>query len=109
MLQYIPSKHSQFSIKFWVLAESATDYIIRMTCYLGKKIQQVTSGVCQGTTVVMDLLRESSLLGRDYHVFCDSFFSLPLNRPNLYETIGLSSEARLGQTGDYQQRSRMRM
>lgn len=75
MLQYIPSKHSKFGIKFWVLAESATGYIIRMTCYLGKKFQPVTSGACQGTTVVMDLLRESSLLGRGYHVFCDSFFT----------------------------------
>lgn len=34
MLQYISSKHSKFGIKFWVLAESATGYIIRMTCNL---------------------------------------------------------------------------
>lgn len=82
MLQYIPSKHSKFGIKFWVLAEGATGYIIRMTCYLGKKFQPVTSGVCQGTAVVMDLLRESFLLGRGYHVFA-TVFSLPLNWPKL--------------------------
>lgn len=108
MLRYISSKHSKFGIKFWVLAESATGYIIRMTCNLGKKFQPVTSGFCEGTTVFMDLLRESLLLGRGYHVF-PTVFSLPLNWPKLYETIGLSSHARLGQIGDYQQRSRMRM
>lgn len=102
MLRYISSKHSKFGMKFWGFAESATGYIIRMTCYLGKKFQPVTSGFCQGTTVVMNLLRESSLLGRGYHVFA-TVFSLPLNWPKFYETIGLSSQARLCQTGDYQQ------
>lgn len=75
MLRYISSKHSKFGIKFWVLAESATGYIIRMTCNLGKKFQPVTSGFCEGTTVFMDLLRESLLLGRGYHVFATVFFS----------------------------------
>lgn len=75
MLQYIPSKHSRFCIKFWVLAESATGYMIRMTCYLGNTFQPVKSGACQGTTVVMYLLRESPHLGRGYHVFCDRFFT----------------------------------
>lgn len=75
MLQYIPSKHSKFGVKFWVLAESATGYIVRMSCYLGKKFKPVTSGVCQETSVELDLLRESELLGRGYHVFCDNFFT----------------------------------
>lgn len=82
MLQYIPSKHSKFGVKFWVLAESATGYIVRMSCYLGKKFQPVTSGVCQETSVVLDLLRESELLGRGYHVFA-IIFSLLSNLPRL--------------------------
>lgn len=64
MLQYIPLKHSKFVVKVWVLAESTTGYIVRISCYLGKKFKPVTSGVCQGTSVVLDLLRESELLGR---------------------------------------------
>jgi hypothetical protein len=75
MLQYIPFKHSKFGVKFWVLAESITGYIIRMSCYLGKKFDPVAAGTKQGTTVVMDLMRESHLLNKGYHVYCDSFFT----------------------------------
>lgn len=71
MLQYIPSKHPKFGVKFWVLAESANGYIVRISCYPGKKFQPVAAG----TTVVMNLLRESSLLNNGYHVYCDNLFS----------------------------------
>ena len=81
MLQYIPSKAAKFGVKFWVLAESLTGYIQHMNCYLGRVYQPTLMGTLQGTQVVMDILRDSNLLNKAYHVVCDSFFcSLDLAR-----------------------------
>jgi hypothetical protein len=35
MKQYIPSKAAKFGIKFWMLCESATGYILQMSVYRG--------------------------------------------------------------------------
>ena len=67
MRQYIPSKVAKFGIKFWMLCESATGYILQMS-------DPVPAGILQGTRVVVDLLTSSSLLNKGYHIFCDSYF-----------------------------------
>ena len=74
MLQYIPTKSHKFGVKFWVLAESCSGYVIDMCCYLGKVFQPTPPGQNQGTAVVFDLLERSDLLDKGYHVVCDSFF-----------------------------------
>lgn len=79
MLQYIPTKAAKFGVKFWVLAESVTGYILRMDCYLGKTHQPTPAGESQGTNVVLSLLQNCNLLNKWYHVVCDNFFtSIPL-------------------------------
>ncbi|MES9880152.1 MAG: hypothetical protein ABW185_04645 [Sedimenticola sp.] len=75
MTQYIPSKSAKRGVKFWVLAESGTGYIMDMKCYLGKIFSPVQQGTLQGTSVVMDMLQRCDLLRKSYHVVCDNFFA----------------------------------
>ncbi|KAJ8307193.1 hypothetical protein KUTeg_015277 [Tegillarca granosa] len=75
MRQYIPSKAAKYGIKFWVLCEAATGYILQMHIYRGKHFDPKPNGQLQGTNVVYDLLRNTNLLNKGYHVICDSFFS----------------------------------
>lgn len=69
MRQYIPSKAGKFGIKFWMLCESATGYILQMTVYRGRNFDPVPSGELQGTQVVTSLLSSANLLNKCYHVF----------------------------------------
>jgi hypothetical protein len=42
-------------VKFWMLCESATGYILQMSVYRGRHFDPVPAGVLQGTRVVVDL------------------------------------------------------
>ncbi|XP_069111345.1 piggyBac transposable element-derived protein 4-like [Argopecten irradians] len=75
MRQYIPTKAAKFGIKFWMLCEAATGYVIRMMIYRGRQFDPTPRGELQGTHVVETLLRETSLFNKGYHVFCDSYFT----------------------------------
>ena len=75
MLQYIPTKVAKYGVKFWVLAESATGYILHMECYLGRRFQPTPAGESQGTNVVMKLLNLCELLNKCYHIVTDNFFT----------------------------------
>ncbi|VDI15392.1 Hypothetical predicted protein [Mytilus galloprovincialis] len=74
MRQYIPSKAAKFGIKFWMLCESATGYILQMSVYRGRHFDPVPAGQLQGTNVVVNLMSASNIPNKGYHVFCDSFF-----------------------------------
>lgn len=76
MMQYIPSKKAKFGVKFWMLCEAVTGYVLQINIYLGKKIEPATPvNTLQGTHVVTKLLRGAGLLMKWYHVFTDNFFS----------------------------------
>ena len=75
MTQYIPTKSRKFGIKLWVLVEAVSGYIIHFFPYRGRRYDPVPNGEMQGTHVVMKLLRESDLLEKWHHVFCDNFFT----------------------------------
>lgn len=75
MRQYIPTKHSKFGIKFWMLTEAATGYLYHCTVYRGKRYDQTPAGVYHGSHVVQTLMRAANLLNKWYHIFCDSFFT----------------------------------
>lgn len=49
-------------------------YILRMNAYLGRQFEPLRRGLF-GTAVVIELLQQSHLLRKGYHVFVDSFFS----------------------------------
>ena len=95
MLQYIPSKRSRFGVKFWMLVESVTGYVLQMDVYQGKQFGPTPAGTLQGTNVVLKLLRDSRLLGKGFHIFCDSFFtSLNLANQLLSEQTYLTGTMR---------------
>ncbi|CAG2222462.1 unnamed protein product [Mytilus edulis] len=96
MLQYIPSKRSRFGIKFWVLAEAVTGYVLQMHIYLGKTFEPaLPAGTLQGTNVVIKLLQSADLLNKWYHVFTDNFFSsLNLARTLLVQRTHLTGTLR---------------
>jgi hypothetical protein len=95
MLQYIPSIRSRFGVKFWMLVESVTGYVLQMTVYQGKRFDPTPVGTLQGTNVVMNLMKDSRLLGKGFNVFADSFFSsLNLANKLLWERIYLTGTLR---------------
>jgi hypothetical protein len=50
-------------------------YVLQMTVYQGKRFDPTLVGTLQGTNVVMNLMKDSRLPGKGFHVFADSFFS----------------------------------
>ncbi|CAC5361958.1 unnamed protein product [Mytilus coruscus] len=95
MLQYIPSKRSRFGVKFWMLVESVTGYVLQMDVYHGKRFDPTPVATLQGTNVVMNLMKNSHLLGKGFHVFADSFFtSLNLANKLLRERTYLTGTMR---------------
>jgi hypothetical protein len=70
MLQYIPSKRSRLGVKFWMLVESVTGYVLQMTVYQGKRFDPTPVGTLQGTNVVMNLMKDSQLLGKGLQSVC---------------------------------------
>lgn len=74
MTQYIPSKKAKFGIKFWVLTEAISGYILKMPIYRGKEFEPNTPGQLQGTNVVLKLIKSCNLFNKGYHVVCDNFF-----------------------------------
>ncbi|XP_071153115.1 piggyBac transposable element-derived protein 4-like [Mytilus edulis] len=95
MLQYIPSKRSRFGVKFLMLVESVTGYVLQKDVYHGKHFDPTPAGTLQGTNVVMNLMKSSNLLGQGFHVFADSFFaSLNLVKKLLRERTYLTDTMR---------------
>ena len=74
VIQYIPTKVAKFGVKFWVLAESFTGYIMHMEIYLGRRYQPTPPSQSKGTNVVMKLLNVCNLERKFYHVDCAIFF-----------------------------------
>ncbi|XP_052770077.1 uncharacterized protein LOC128209864 [Mya arenaria] len=54
MIQFIPSKAAKSAVKFWVLAESTTRYILHIKTYLRKTYEPSHTSL-QGTYVVKSL------------------------------------------------------
>lgn len=83
--QYMPMKPVKRGIKVWVRADPTNGFICAIQVYTGKEGHQSEHGL--GHRVVSDLLRD--LHGKNYHIFCDNFFTSvkvaeDLLRNNLY-------------------------
>ena len=50
VLQYIHMKIAKYGVNFLVLAESVTEYILHMECYLWQCFQPTPAGESQGTS-----------------------------------------------------------
>ena len=71
MKQYLPMKPVKRGFKIWVRADSHNGYISEFECYTGKKGDTTEVGL--GRSVVTRLTRD--LVGKNHHIYIDSFFS----------------------------------
>ena len=69
--QYMPMKPVKRGIKVWVRADAMNGFVCAIQVYTGKEGQQPEHGL--GYRVVSDLVRD--LHGKNYHIFCDNFFT----------------------------------
>ena len=70
--QYMPMKPVKWGIKVWVHADATNSFVSTMQVYTGKKdAGQPEHGL--GHRVVCDLV--SDLKGKNYHIFCNNFFT----------------------------------
>nr|CAH7767135.1 unnamed protein product [Callosobruchus chinensis] len=71
-IQYMPSKPDKYGIKYWLLCDAQTRYILSGIPYLGKDETQ-EQGVSLGTHVVLQLARP--FLDKGRNITCDNFFT----------------------------------
>ncbi|UYV73898.1 ZKSCAN1 [Cordylochernes scorpioides] len=96
--QYMPQKHhGRFGVKLWMLCESKTGYCLRMKPYKGKLSPIIKS---LSYEVPMNLLQESRLLGKGYHLITDNFFtSINLAKDLLDSHTYLTGTIRINRKG----------
>ena len=70
--QYMPLKPAKRGIKVWLRADSNTHYVSAFQVYTGRPAQGEPE-IGLGARVVFDLSRD--LVGGNYHLFFDNFFS----------------------------------
>jgi hypothetical protein len=70
--QYIPTKPDKFGIKFWVLCDRDTKFVLNIKPYLGKDYTRAAN-TDMATHVVMDLVKPYYKGG--YNITCDNFFT----------------------------------
>ena len=70
-IQYIPQKPAKFGIKFWMLCDATTYYVLRAFPYVGKEEDRASTGL--GEFVILTLLEPYRNAG--LNVTCDNFFT----------------------------------
>ena len=76
--QYMPNKPGKFGIKFCLMHEDNSKYLVNGFPYLGKDSDRIDVGL--GKHVVLNLMKD--YLNRGYTITADNFFtSLPLVNP----------------------------
>ena len=68
--QYMPKKPVRRGLKVWMRADGITGYVSQFQVYVGKEVSSETG---LGARVVKDLT--STLVDKNYHIFCDNFFT----------------------------------
>lgn len=87
-ITFMPNKPDKYGLKFWVLAEVDTKYVVRVTPYLGAQEKFSRGNVPLAEAVVMDLVQP--IKGKGYNVCTDNFFtSLPLAKKLCENKISL--------------------
>ena len=74
----MPNKHDRFGTKLWILAESATSYLVKLYIYEGKIFDLATGN---GTGyVVLCLMNIASLYMKGHRLFRDNLFTTNLTK-----------------------------
>jgi hypothetical protein len=77
LITYMPNKPDKYGMKFWLLVNVDTKYVINIIPYLGAQERTERGDAPLAETVVLKLIQP--VRGRGYNVCCDNFFtSLPL-------------------------------
>ena len=96
MKQYLPMKPVKRGFKVWVRADNHNSYICQFECYTGRKGDTTEVGL--GGSVVTRLTRD--LVGKNHHIFMDSFFSsVPLYHSLLSDSIYCTGTIRTNRRG----------
>lgn len=71
--QYMPNKPGKFGIKFWLLCDSESAYVLNAQPYLGRNYDENRGNLQLGEHVVMRLMEP--YFGRGHNVTTDNFFT----------------------------------
>ena len=71
--QYMPNKPGKFGIKFWMLCDSDSSYILNAEPYLGRHFEENRGQMQLGEFVVMNLMQP--YLNKGHNVTTDNFFT----------------------------------
>ena len=52
-IQYIPPKPAKFGIKFWMLCDATTYYVLRAFSYAGKEEHRASNGLGEFVTLTL--------------------------------------------------------
>ena len=75
--QYIPSKRARFGIKFFVLCESSTGYVVNFMIYTGKMTKYLPQYQNYGTGIKSVLTLMNGFLNKGYCIVVDNFYNSP--------------------------------
>ena len=79
LITYMPNKPDKYGIKFWLLVNVETKYVINIIPYLGAQERNERGDTPLAECVVLKLIQP--VRGQGYNICCDNFFtSLPLAR-----------------------------
>ena len=81
--QYIKDKPIKWGIKFWVLADSSTAYVVDFNIYSGKAAGREISAHGLGYDVVRKLMGDYENQG--YHLYVDNFYTSMTLAKHLFE------------------------
>lgn len=77
LITYMPNKPDKYGMKFWLLVNVETKYVINIIPYLGAQERDERGDTPLAESVVLKLIQPVRGLG--YNICCDNFFtSLPL-------------------------------
>ena len=67
---FMPNKPDKYGVKFWILADVETKYVLNIDVYLGAQEKEQRGGVPLAESVVVNLCKQ-----KGYNVTCDNFFT----------------------------------
>ena len=74
--QYLPNKHhARWGTKVWLLADSATSYMLKCYIYEGARYDPTSKIGSQGYDVVMRLMEMANLYDNGHHLYTDNLFT----------------------------------
>lgn len=81
--QYIPSKRARFGLKFYMMCESESGYILKTILYTGKETEKDDTYKEYGVTGAIVMALSEKLLKKGHCLIMDNFY----NSPDLFDLL----------------------